>query len=172
MSTRDWPRQSWLEAEPARLAREQDTMAELAPEMVWLPDLPAGGWEGLAPAWPAPRSAPDGLERLLAGRQLNVGVYYTQAFPSVEPRLVPLDPEPPLERRILHSWHLNGDGTLCLLRTADLWTGRETAADLVVKASGWFIEYLLMEREAIDRMSENGIYDDDSRDEIINGLDP
>lgn len=147
-------------------------MAELAPEMVWLPDRSAGGWEGLAPAWPAPRPAPDGLERLLAGRRLKVGVFYTQAFPSVEPRLVPLDPEPPLERRILHSWHLNGDGTLCLLRTADLWTGRETAADLVVKASGWFIEYLLMERDAIQRMSESGIYDDDSRDETINGLDP
>jgi hypothetical protein len=153
------------------MAREQATMAEIAPGMTWLPDLPAGGWEGLAPVWPAPRSTPDGLERLLAGRRLKVGVYYTQAFPSVEPRLVPLDPEPPVERRILHSWHLNGDGSLCLLRTADLWTGRETAADLVLKASGWFIEYLLMERDAIDSMSENGIYEDNSRDEIIDRLD-
>lgn len=172
MSPNAWPRQSWLEAEPARLACEHDAMAKIAPEMVWLADKAAGGWQGLAPAWPIPRPAPKGLERLLAGRQLRVGVCYSQAFPSVEPRLVPLDPEPPIERRILESWHLNGDGTLCLLRTADLWTGHETAADLIVKASGWFIEYLLMERGAIERMSDNGIYDDESRDEVIEGLAP
>jgi hypothetical protein len=108
-----------MQAEPERLAEEREVMAALAPEMVWL-DARAGGWEGLAPAWPFERPNPDGLARLLEGRQLRLRVEYRQAFPSVEPRLVPLDPDPPIDRRVLESWHLNGDGTLCLLRTADL----------------------------------------------------
>ena len=145
-------------------------MAEVAPEMAWVDNDPAGGWEGFAPAWPFARAVPDGLEQLLGGRRLRLRVSYTQAFPSIEPRLQPLEPDPPIERRVLHSWHLNGDGTLCLLRTADLWTGRETAADLVVKASGWFIEYLLMERGLIEQMTENGINVDTSLDATIAGL--
>jgi hypothetical protein len=146
-------------------------MARVAPEMEWLDDDDAaGGWEGVVPAWPFERAAPAGLDELLGERRLRVRVRYLQAFPSVEPRLEPVDPEPPIERRILDSWHLNGDGTLCLLRTADLWTGRETAADLVAKASGWFIEYLLMERGAIKHMTECGINDDDSLDKLITEL--
>jgi hypothetical protein len=166
----DWPRRSWMEAEPERLAKEREVMAELAPEMVWVDDAPAGGWEGLVPAWPFERPEPEGLAELLDGRQLRLRVEYRQAFPSAEPRLVPLDPDPPIKRRVLESWHLMGDGSLCLLRTADLWTGRETAADLVVKASGWFIEYLLMEQEAIERMTVDGIYEDDSLDDLIREL--
>jgi hypothetical protein len=88
----------------------------------------------------------------------------------VEPKLFPLDPDPPRDRRIVHSWHLNGDGSLCLLQTADAWTGRETAADLVAKASGWFIEYLLRERGAIEAMTERGIHSDDSLDGKIEEL--
>jgi len=80
-------------------------------------------------------------------------------------------PEPPVERRTVHDWHLNGDGSLCLLRTVDLWNGRETAADLVVKASGWFIEYMLMERGLIEAMTENGIHSNKSLDALIRGLD-
>lgn len=166
----DWPRQSWIEAEPERAAFEREAMAQAAPEMTWIDDTSAGGWEGLAPLWPFDRPQPAGLDQLLEGRQLRVRVEYAQAFPAVEPTLRPLDPDPPLDRRVLHSWHLNGDGTLCLLRTADLWTGRETAADLVIKSSGWHIEYLLMERGAIEQMTENGINDDDSLDAIIEGL--
>jgi hypothetical protein len=60
-----------------------------------------------------------------------------------------------------------GDGSLCLLQTADLWTGRETAADLVIKASGWFVEYLLMEAGAIERMTLSGLNADISLDETI-----
>lgn len=165
----DWPRESWLQAEPERVAEEHEAMGAFAPEMTWL-DTPAGGWEGRAPVWPFERPQPSGLTRFLEGRQLRLRVEYGQAFPSVEPRLVPLDPDPPLERRVLESWHLMGDGSLCLLRSADLWTGRETAADLVVKASGWFIEYLLMEREAIEHMTVDGIYGDDSFDELLREL--
>jgi hypothetical protein len=166
----DWPRQSWLEAEPERAQRESDEMTRVAPDMAWLDDDPAGGWEGLAPIWPFERSKPAGLDNLLEGQRLRLRVFYSQGFPMVQPLLVPLDPDPPRDRRILHSWHLNGDGSLCLLQTAYAWDGRETAADLVVKASGWFIEYLLREREAIEAMTENGISADTSLDRVIEEL--
>jgi hypothetical protein len=165
----EWSRQTWLDAEPEHERREREEMATVAPDMVWVEEN-AGGWEGTAPEWPFARPRPQGLDRLLAGRRLRVRVEYSQAFPMVEPKLTPLDPDPPPERRVLHSWHLMGDGSLCLLQTADLWTGRETAADLVAKASGWFIEYLLMERGAIERMTESGIHSDDSLDAVIEGL--
>jgi hypothetical protein len=166
----DWPRQSWLEAEPERVQRERDQMERVAPEMAWLEDDPAGGWEGLAPIWPFERPAPSGLDKLLEGRRLRLRVSYSQGFPMVQPLLVPLDPDPPRDRRILHSWHLNGDGSLCLLQTAYAWDCRETAADLVAKASGWFIEYLLLEREAIEAMTESGISTDTSLDPLIEEL--
>lgn len=146
-------------------------MARVAAQMVWL-DRSAGGWEGLAPRWPFPRAEPAGLDVVLAGQQLRLGVHYSQGFPMVEPKLYPLDPDPPLDRRILHSWHLMGDGSLCLLQTADLWTGRDSAADLVVKASGWFIEYRLMEHGVIKQMTETGIYADAALDSLIEELTP
>lgn len=164
------PRQSWMAAESERLQRERDTMHAVAPDMTWLDDAPAGGWEGFVPQWPLPRPAPDGLDDLLAGRRLLLRVTYKQAFPAIEPILTPIDPEPDISRRVDHDWHINGDGSLCLLRDADLWTGRETAADLVVKAAGWFVEFLLLEQGAIPAMTENGIHTDDSVDQVIEAL--
>jgi hypothetical protein len=166
----EWPQESWLDAEPERVSREREEMARVAPEMSWLEGDPAGGWEGLAPSWPFERQPPRGLDELLNGRRLRLRVLYSQGYPMVEPKLFPLDPDPPRDRRIVHSWHLNGDGSLCLLLTADAWTGRETAADLVAKASGWFIEYLLRERGAISEMTESGIHSDDSLDNKIEEL--
>jgi hypothetical protein len=166
----DWPRESWLDAEPDRVSREREEMEAVAPDMEWLQDEPAGGWEGLAPVWPFERPAPRGLDVLLGDRRLRVRVSYSQGYPMVEPKLFPLDPDPPRDRRIVHSWHLNGDGTLCLLQTADAWTGRDAAADLVAKASGWFVEYLLRERGVIEAMTENGIHGDDSLDARIEEL--
>ena len=165
MSERE--RQTWLEAEPERVEAERLEMARLAPEMAWLDDESAGGWEGIAPKWPFGRAEPDGLDNLLAGRRLRLRVEYSQAYPMVEPTLIPLDPEPPIERRVLHSWHVKGDGSLCLLQTATDWTGRDTAADLVVKASGWFIEYLLFDCGAVTTMTEDGLFADDSLDKLI-----
>lgn len=163
----DWPRIGWMEAEPQRLDRERDEMTLLAPDLKWLDDRAAGGWRGHIPEWPFPRPRPHGLDNLLAGRSLLLEVEYGQAFPMVEPRLWPLDPEPPIERRIQHIWHLNGNGTLCLLRTASDWNGSECAAQLVVKSSGWFIEYLLMEAGAIETMTEQGIYSDAQLDPLL-----
>lgn len=166
----DWARQSWLEAEPERVRREREQMERVAPEMQWDEDDPSGGWEGLAPAWPFDQAAPARLDVLLEGRQLRLRVTYSQGYPMVEPKVFPLDPDPPRDRRVVHTWHLNGDGSLCLLQSADSWTGSETAADLVAKASGWFIEYLLRERGAIEAMTESGIHSDDSLDSTIEEL--
>jgi hypothetical protein len=165
---RDRARQTWIEAEPKRAAREREAMAEVAPEMAWLDGEPAGGWQGLAPKWPINRPEPLGLDNFLGGQRLRVHVEYSQGYPMVAPTLIPLDPEPPVERRIVHAWHVNGDGSLCLLQTADQWTGRETAAELVAKASGWFIGYLLFDRGAITTMTECGLHVDTSLDELIN----
>lgn len=163
----DRRRQTWIEAESKCVAKERQAMADIAPEMVWLADEAAGGWEGLAPKWPIRRPEPESLDGFLGGRQLRLRVEYSQAHPMVQPTLIPLDPEPPIERRVDHSWHVNGDGSLCLLQTAYQWTGRDTAADLVAKASGWFIEYLLLERGAVTAMTENGLHADDALDALI-----
>jgi hypothetical protein len=74
---------------------------------------------------------------------------------------------PPRERRLRHDWHINGDGTLCLLAADSLWRPDDTAADLLLKASGWIIEYRLKERGLIESMSDTGLYDDASRDNLI-----
>ncbi len=142
-------------------------MARIAPEMAWLDLDGAGGWEGLAPAWPFERDAPPQLDAFLDGGRLRLLVAYFQAFPAVQPAVIPLHPMPPLKRRLLHRWHLNGDGSICVLQSADHWSGREAAAELVVKAAGWFIEYLLVDREVRAEMSENGIAADPSLDHLL-----
>jgi ubiquitin-protein ligase len=167
--------QSWIEAEPGLLEREQSEMAKHAPEMSWREDLeylmrPVVGWVGKAPAWSAERMKPAGVDELLAGRQLELTVFYPEGFPMASPTLLPLDPEVPIERRTLHRWHVNGDGTLCLIQRADDWQPTDTAADLVRKASGWFIEYLLVEGGRREAMTERGIFEDAAVDELLASL--
>lgn len=164
---KDADRSSWWQAEPDLLAREQQAMAELAPEMVWLAEPVSGGWGGKPPSWVAERAEPNGLTNLLGAQRLELEILYTEGFPMVPPRLVPLHPEIPLDQRFNHAWHVNGDGTLCLLRNTSLWTGTETAADLVAKAVGWFVEYRLMEEDRITQMTESGIYADETIDAKI-----
>lgn len=74
------------------------------------------------------------------------------------PRLYPREPEIPMERRTQHRWHVNGDGSLCLMQAADDWQPTHTAADLVCKSAGWFIEYLLVDQGELDAMTTRGIY--------------
>jgi hypothetical protein len=165
--------ESWVDAEPGLVDRERREMAEVAPELEWREDLTwrqgqrAYGWEGLAPVWAADRPKPHGVDELLAGRRLKLQIIYPEAFPSVPPSLIPEDPDVPVERRTLSSWHVNGDGSLCLLRTAEDWQPTDTAAALVRKASGWLIEYLLMDAGEIERMTEQGIFSDTALDEIL-----
>lgn len=163
---------SWTVAEPGLVDREREAMAEHAPDMVWRDDLrwrnrPMVGWEGRAPAWVGDRDQPPGVEELLDGRRLELRVFYPEAFPAVPAILEPVHPEVPLERRTLNQWHVNGDGSLCLMQAADDWDLTDTAADLVRKASGWFIEYLLADAEKIDRMTQQGVLIDTSLDATL-----
>jgi hypothetical protein len=146
----------WRAAEPALLVREREEMARRAPEMELLDEPGAGVWRGLAPHWPIDLEPPEGLDRLLAGGRLQLEVAYTQGFPMAPPVVFPLDPEPAVKLRARHDWHLNGDGSLCLLWSAADWPGTGTAADLVEKASGWFAEYLALLAGLIDAMSQSG----------------
>jgi hypothetical protein len=161
------PRVRWFDAEPARLAAELAAMAAVAPELVWSGASPGGGWEGLAPVWPFPRPRPPRLDAFLAGRRLHLRVACSQAHPMAAPKLWPLDPEPGIAQRTVHDWHVNGDGTLCLLQTAAAWTGAEMAAELVVKATGWFLEFLLMQAGVIQAMTTGGIANSDELDELL-----
>lgn len=163
----------WFDAAPEVLAGERVAMAAAAPDMEWRDELQwrhrtVCGWEGLVPAWAGERPAPAGLDELLAARRLKVRVLYREAFPMVSPVLDPLDPVPSIHDRTLARWHLAGDGSLCTAQTAQDWQpGQDTAADLIRKASGWFIEYLLMQDERIDAMTLNGIIEDTGLDEAI-----
>jgi hypothetical protein len=87
--------------------------------------------------------------------------------PTVAPDLYPIDPEVPIDRRTQHKWHVNGDGSLCLMQAADVWQPENTAADLVRKAAGWYIEYLLVDGGDLDHMTERGIYISDEIDALL-----
>ncbi len=59
-----------------------------------------------------------------------------------------------------------------MLQTATDWDSTGTAADLVVKAAGWFIEFLLMEDGRIEKMTPNGMAVDDSLDHLLIPAEP
>jgi hypothetical protein len=125
------------------------------------------GWEGLTPAWGAQRPEPAGVKELLAGRRLRLRVLYPEGFPMVPPDLYPLDPDVPIDRRTQNRWHVNGDGSLCTVQAAEDWQPENTAADLVRKASCWFVEYLLVDAGDLDSMTQRGIYSDESVDALL-----
>lgn len=169
----DRPRVSWVDAEATCLEAERAAMATHCPDMVWRDAMewPRGrtgaGWEGLAPAWGAERPQPAGVEELLADRRLHLRVLYPEGFPMVPPDLYPLDPDVPIDRRTQSRWHVNGDGSLCTVQAAEDWQPSGTAADLVRKASCWFIEYLLVDAGDLDVMTQRGIYSDVSVDALL-----
>jgi hypothetical protein len=169
----DQLRVSWLEAERARVEHEQAEMLRLAPEMQWRMDLewPNGrrgaGWEGYVPRWGADRPEPAGIEQLLNGRRLHLRVICPEGFPMVPPDLYPVDPEVPIDRRTQHRWHVNGDGSLCMMQAAEDWQPDCTAADLVRKAAGWFVEYLLVDAGDLAAMTTRGIYASDEIDPLL-----
>ena len=51
-------------------------------------------------------------------------------------------------------------------RTED-WRPTDTAADLVLKASGWFIEYLLIENNDLEHMTDRGVGSSDEIDALL-----
>lgn len=165
-------RQSWTEAEPGLVESEKEAMSVVAPEMIWKDELvyfqrPVVGWQGTVPDWTAERPKPDGVDRLLDGRRLQLLVLYPEAFPMVPPALVPVQPEIPIAHRTMNKWHVMGDGSLCLIQAAEDWQPENTAADLIRKAAGWFIEYLLLDAGRIEQMTQRGIYEDDCFDKEI-----
>jgi hypothetical protein len=160
-----------MEAEPRRLEQELEAIAAFAPDLEWIDEsdeLPAGGWKGEIPKWPFERDRPDPGLDLLVPAALVVRVELKQSFPASAPKLWPvLDPPPDPVYRTQTTWHINGDGSLCLLQSADMWTGRDAVTELVAKAAGWFIEYQLMEEGLVEAMTINGICSDPSRDDLI-----
>ncbi len=85
----------------------------------------------------------------------------------VAPRFVPIDPEPDFRVRTMNAWHVNGDGSLCMFQNSTDWDPWSTAAELIPKASGWFLEYLLLTDRRIERMTETGIVRDASLDHLF-----
>ncbi len=57
--------------------------------------------------------------------------------------------------------------SLCLSKRAYDWDGSETAAQLVPKAAGWFLEYLLLDRGHLKTMTEVGIVADAQLDRMF-----
>lgn len=162
----------WFEAEPNRLKLEKEKMAIRAPEMSWVlsEGYPAGAWEGVAPKWPFERAEPDQLNKLLSGLGLRLRIEYLQGFPAQPPWAYPLDPEPDSSERLSERLHLNGDGSLCLIRSPADWRLWWTAADIVDKSGSWFLWYLAVKQGLADEMPPTGIYDDEKLDEILGRL--
>jgi hypothetical protein len=165
---------SWLEAEPGRVSWERQEMARLAPAMEWREvdgeHFPNGGFEGLAPEWPFERKCPAGLKKLTGGAALRLRVVYGQGFPALPPLLFPLDPVPEPGVRMSEKVHVNGDGSICLILHPSDWRCGESAAALVEKASGWFIEFLAIEHGLIEVMSPAGLFASDTLDEALEKL--
>lgn len=162
----------WFDAYPDRLAWEQAAMAAY-PTLEWDRQLSrpeyddGGGWAGAVPEWPFERTRPPDLDAFLAGSRLTVAMVCLQAHPAVKPRVYPLAPEPDPRARTRNAWHVAGDGSLCLTQRAYDWDGSETAAHLIPKVAGWFLEFLLLARGHVERMTEVGIVTDDSLDHMF-----
>jgi len=156
---------TWWACEARRLRRDHDEITARFPDLVWN-DAGAGTWEGRLPRWPFNRPEPEHLTTWIGDEGLLLRLEYSQAYPMVAPRLVPLDPLPEPFEWTQHRWHVNGDASLCLLRD-DVWTGRESVVDLLLKAAGWRIEYALMKRQTIEQMTGSGIVTDHSLDHFL-----
>lgn len=156
---------SWIEVDPDLFEEEQCQMAEVAPGMTWAPEALA--WIGELPEWPFDRERPEQLSAFLAGRRAVASIRYSEAHPAAPPRVFVLSPEIDPRVRTRHDWHVNGDGTLCLFQNASDWLLTAGAADLLIKAASWFLEYCLMEDGRIDCMSADGIVSDPSSDQLF-----
>ncbi|WP_405945430.1 hypothetical protein OG588_49360 [Streptomyces prunicolor] len=157
---------TWWACEPRRLRRDHEEITAQFSGLVWNDDG-AGSWEGRLPRWPFDRPEPEHLTAWIGDEGLLLRLEYSQAYPMVAPRLVPVDPLPEPYEWTQTRWHVNGDAALCLLREDTLWTGRDSVVDLLLKAAGWRVEYALMKRSVIERMTDNGIVDDDRFDHFL-----
>lgn len=166
----------WYEAHPERWRREIEAMSDVAPELNWCDDLKGttgGGWVGTAPKWPFAREPPRDLDGFLDGGVFQLEIRCSAAHPATAPAFHPIDPVPDLFVRTYQAWHVMGDGSLCLLQSALDWTGHELTSELIVKAAGWYLEYLLLRANKIEAMTVAGIATDDQLDRyFISAVDP
>lgn len=135
-----------------------------------LPDESAfnhGGWYGILPMWPFDRAAPDGLDVLIGGSGLEFTLNYPAAYPMVPPVIWPLAPEPELVERTQATWHVLPSGGLCLLQSDGTWQPEASIVELLLKASGWRVEYALMKAHVIEAMAVSGIVSDPSSDHLV-----
>ncbi|GAA3780182.1 hypothetical protein GCM10022225_80550 [Plantactinospora mayteni] len=166
MTSDDGDAVTWWQCEPRRLARDQAEVGERFPGLQWV-GQGAGGWIGRLPRWPFDRPEPAGLRTLVGEEGLEVALVYGHAYPMVAPLIYPQDPEPGIAERTDHKWHVNGDGSLCLLQDDATWNGRGSVTDLLLKAAGWRLEYALMRAGVIEAMTLRGIVDDEQSDHLV-----
>lgn len=163
----------WPDAEPAVLRRDRVEISAFAPDLNYQPPETVGGkvahhgrWTGRLPVWPFDRPVPDGLWDLVP-EGASVVMSYSAAHPVLPPRITVTDPEPELQERTQHRWHVAPGGSLCLLQTEGDWTPETSPVELLMKAAGWRIEYALMKAGILEAMSTNGIVSDHMRDHLI-----
>lgn len=155
---------TWWEDDPARLKQEFSDVQDIAPLMTWTEEG-AGRFEGPLPLWPFSRAAPGDISELLD--PFVVRVEYGHAFPAAPPEILPLVPRPVATLRGFTQFHILPSGRLCLLRDADQWSPWSRTSEMLLKASGWAIEFALLAQGAIPQMSVSGIVNNATYDELI-----
>ncbi len=152
----------WWDDQPPALEQVLADLSDAGFDMTWSA-TPGGMLEGRLPPWPFERPAPELLSDLVP-QGLLVEVHLGQSFPMLCPKVFSQDPRPPFERWTQHRWHVNGDGSLCQLQSADAWDPSTSVVDVLRKAAGWRIEYALVEAGVVEAMSLSGIVSDDKHD--------
>lgn len=155
---------TWWEDDPARRDQEIIDVQDVAPLLAWSAEG-AGWFEGQLPLWPFSRPAPGDISDLLD--PFLVRVEYGHAFPAAPPQVLPIVPQPVPTIRGFTQFHVLPSGRLCLLRDADQWYPWSRTSELLLKASGWAIEFALLEAGVISQLSVSGIVDDTSYDNLI-----
>lgn len=160
----------WFDWDPGRLLRDVDELAVIAPDLLRrTPEggfLANGGWVGTLPLWPFDRPAPPNLDALLPN-PMSVVIAYPSAYPMLPPRVYPTEPQPAILEVSDTVWHVSPGGSLCLFQSDGMWDPSASIGDIVLKSAGWRIEYELMHRGAIERMTERGIVTDTHLDYLI-----
>lgn len=163
----------WPDAEPAILERDLAEISVFAPALVYEPPqildgqvVHHGKWSGRLPVWPFERHQPEGLGELVP-TGASVVMFCSPAHPVLPPRIASVDPEPEIEERTQHKWHVAPGGSLCLLQSDGDWTPGTSPVELLMKAAGWRIEYALMKAGVVESMSTSGIVSDPARDQLI-----
>lgn len=156
---------AWWQFDGNRLSDDTRSIKDAFPDLDPLDEGAGIGWKGVLPLWPFARTAPTEFRSDVSG--LEIVVLFPQSYPMTIPDLYPINPMPELSERTQHRWHVNGDGSLCMVQAQRAWTGRESVVDLLVKAAGWRLEYGLVKACLVEDMTENGIVSSTQRDTQI-----